>query len=80
MKIIKIFVTRGVTGSKHHPHISNASIVVAFRHGVRDEKMLEKLTTHEVKDASELFNLADKCARAAKGHAWHSCNTHFLQE
>jgi hypothetical protein len=34
--------------------------------------MLEKLATHEVKDISELFNLADKCARAAEGCAWHS--------
>jgi hypothetical protein len=39
---------------------------------VRDEKMLEKLATHEVKGISELFNLANKCARAAEGHAWHS--------
>jgi hypothetical protein len=34
--------------------------------------MLEKLATHEVKDVSELFNLANKCARMAEGHAWHS--------
>jgi hypothetical protein len=27
---------------------------------------------HEVKDVSDLFNLADKCARAAEGCAWHS--------
>jgi hypothetical protein len=39
---------------------------------MRDENMLEKLATHEVKDVFELFNLADKCARAAKGRAWHS--------
>jgi hypothetical protein len=30
------------------PRISNASVVVAFRQGVRDEKMLEKLTTHDI--------------------------------
>jgi hypothetical protein len=34
--------------------------------------MLEKLATHDVQDVSELFSLADKCARAAKGRAWHS--------
>jgi hypothetical protein len=34
-----------------------------------DEKMLEKLATDEVKDVSELFNLADKCARATEGCA-----------
>jgi hypothetical protein len=52
--------------------ISNAFVVVAFRQGVRDEKMLEKLTTHDVQDVSALFSLTDKCTRAAEGHAWHS--------
>jgi hypothetical protein len=39
---------------------------------VRDEKMLEKLATHDVQDISELFSLGDKCTRAAKGCACHS--------
>jgi hypothetical protein len=30
------------------PHISNAFVVVTFYHGVRDEKMLEKLTTRDI--------------------------------
>jgi hypothetical protein len=30
------------------PCISNASVVVAFCQGVHDEKMLEKLTTHDI--------------------------------
>jgi hypothetical protein len=34
--------------------------------------MLEKLATHDVDDVTTLFALADKCARAAEGHAWHS--------
>jgi hypothetical protein len=59
-------------GSKHHPRISNTSVVVAFQQGIRDEKMLKKLATHDVQDVSELFSLADKCARAAEGCAWHS--------
>jgi hypothetical protein len=54
------------------PRISNASVVVAFRQGVRDEKMLEKLATHDIQDVSAPFSLVDKCARAAEGHAWHS--------
>jgi hypothetical protein len=51
------------------PRISNASIVVAFHQGVRDEKMLKKLATHDIQDITELFSLVDKCARAAEGHA-----------
>jgi hypothetical protein len=38
------------------PHISNASVVAAFRQGVRDEKMLEKLATHDIQDVSALFS------------------------
>ena len=34
--------------------------------------MLEKLATHEVASITTLFSLADKCARAAEGSAWHS--------
>jgi hypothetical protein len=53
-------------------HISNASVVVTFHQGVRDEKMLEKLATHDIQDVSALFSLADKCAKAVEGRAWHS--------
>jgi hypothetical protein len=34
--------------------------------------MLDKLATHDVETVPTLFALADKCARAAEGHAWHS--------
>jgi hypothetical protein len=54
------------------PYIFNTSVVVAFHQGVRDEKILEKLTTHDIKDVSALFSLVDKCAKAAEGRAWHS--------
>jgi hypothetical protein len=54
------------------PHISDASIITAFQQGVCDEKMLEKLATHDVEIVPALFALADKCARAAEGRAWHS--------
>jgi hypothetical protein len=56
------------------PRISDASIITAFRQGVRDEKMLEKLATHDVETVPTLFALADKCARAAEGRAWNSAS------
>ena len=34
--------------------------------------MLEKMATHEVESVTTLFSLANKCARAAEGRAWHS--------
>jgi hypothetical protein len=54
------------------PRIIDASIITAFCQGVRDEKMMEKLATHDVEIVTTLFALADKCARAAEGRAWHS--------
>jgi hypothetical protein len=33
--------------------------------------MLEKLATHDMETVTTLFTLADKCARATEGHAWH---------
>jgi hypothetical protein len=54
------------------PRISDASIITTFRQGVHDEKMLEKLATHDMETVSTLFALADKCVRAAVGGAWHS--------
>jgi hypothetical protein len=52
------------------PRISDASIITAFRQGVRDEKMFEKLATHDVETVPTLFALADKCDRDAEGRAW----------
>jgi hypothetical protein len=34
--------------------------------------MLEKLATHDVETVPTLFALADKCATAVEGRAWHS--------
>jgi hypothetical protein len=41
------------------PRISDASIITAFCQGVRDEKMLEKLATHDVETVPTLFALVD---------------------
>jgi hypothetical protein len=54
--------------------------VVAFRQGVRDEKVLEKLTTHDIQDVSMPFSLVDKCARDAEGRACHSPITQVVKE
>jgi hypothetical protein len=69
---LRKFISRFTKVRGTIPRISDASIITAFRQGVHDEKMLEKLATHDVETVSMLFALADKCARAAEGHAWHS--------
>src|SRR6185312_6860810 len=69
---LRAFISRFTKVRGTIPRISDASIITAFRQGVRDEKMLEKLATHEVESVTTLFSLADKGARAAEGRAWHS--------
>jgi hypothetical protein len=69
---LRAFISRFTKVWGTIPRISDASIITAFRQGVRDKKMLEKLATHDVETVTTLFTLADKCAKAAEGRAWHS--------
>jgi hypothetical protein len=69
---LRKFISRFTKVRGTIPRISDASIITTFRQGVRDEKMLEKLAPHDVETVPTLFALADKCARAAEGRAWHS--------
>jgi hypothetical protein len=71
---LRAFISRFTMVRGTIPRISNASIITAFRQGVRDKKMLEKLAMHDVEIVTTLFTLADKCARAAEGCAWHSAS------
>jgi hypothetical protein len=69
---LRTFISRFTKVRGTIPRISDASIITAFRQGVRDKKISEKLATHDVETVPTLFALADKCARAAEGRAWHS--------
>jgi hypothetical protein len=69
---LRVFISRFTKVRGTISRISYASIIIAFCQGVRDEKMLEKLATHDVETVTTLFALADKCARAAEGWEWHS--------
>jgi hypothetical protein len=69
---LRKFISRFTKVRGMIPRISDASIITAFRQGVCDENFLEKLATHDVETVPTLFALADKCARAAEGRAWHS--------
>jgi hypothetical protein len=69
---LRAFISRFTKVRGTIPRISDASIITAFCQGVRDEKMLEKLATHDVETVTTLFALADKCARDAEVRAWHS--------
>jgi hypothetical protein len=69
---LRVLISRFTKVRGTIPRISDASIITASHQGVRDKKMLEKLATHDVDDVTTLFALADKCARAVEGRAWHS--------
>jgi hypothetical protein len=69
---LRTFISRFTKVRGTIPCISDASIITTFHQGVCDEKMLEKLATHDVETVPTLFALADKCARATKSRAWHS--------
>jgi hypothetical protein len=69
---LRAFIPRFTKAHGTISRIYDASIIMAFRQGVRDEKMLEKLAAHQVENVTTLFALADKCARATEGRAWHS--------
>jgi hypothetical protein len=69
---LQAFISRFTKVRGTIPRISDASIITTFRQGVCDKKMLEKLATRDVDNVTTLFALADKCARAAEGRAWHS--------
>jgi hypothetical protein len=68
---LRAFISRFTKVRGTISRISDASIITAFRQGVRDEKMLEKLATHQVETVTTLFALADKCARVVEGRAWN---------
>jgi hypothetical protein len=69
---LRAFIARFTKVHGTIPRVFDASIITSFQQGVRDEKMLEKLATHDVETVTMLFALANKCARATEGHAWHS--------
>jgi hypothetical protein len=55
---LRAFISRFAKVRGTIPRISDASIITAFRQGVRDKKMLEKLATHDVETVTTLFALA----------------------
>jgi hypothetical protein len=71
-KTLRTFISHFTKVRGTIPRISDASIITAFRQGVRDEKMLEKLARHDMETVPTLFALVDKYARAIEGRAWHS--------
>ena len=54
-------------GIQRHSRRGEAAVINAFSRNMRDAKKREKLSTHNVKTAHELYTLADKCALMEEG-------------
>src|SRR4051812_16693236 len=49
------------------PDVHPAAVISAFHQNVRNRRMREEMAMCKIKDVSELYALADKCARAEEG-------------
>src|SRR3954463_10208337 len=58
-----------------HPRRPPAAVISAFHQNVRNRRMREEMTMCKIKDVSELYVLADKCARAEEGRKLPGENT-----
>ncbi|XBI15320.1 hypothetical protein VPH35_057756 [Triticum aestivum] len=66
---LRQYVQRFSQVRRRIPRISDASIIATFIRGVADERMLEKcaILGDDLSSAVQLFELADKCAKAEEG-------------
>ena len=57
------------------PDVHPAAVISAFHQNVRNRRMREEMAMYKIKNVSELYALADKCARAEEGRKLPGENT-----
>src|SRR3954469_20821315 len=57
------------------PDVHPAAVISAFHQNVRNRRMREEMAMCKIKEVSELYALADKCARAEEGRKLPGENT-----
>src|SRR3954466_13724083 len=57
------------------PDVHPAAVISVFHQNVRNRRMREEMAMCKIKDVSELYALADKCARAEEGRKLPGENT-----
>lgn len=57
------------------PDVHPAAVISAFHQNVRNRRMREEMAMCKIRDVSELYALADKCARAEEGRKLPGENT-----
>ncbi|SPT20406.1 unnamed protein product [Triticum aestivum] len=64
---LRKFIQRFTSVHYNIPDVHPAAVITVFHQNVHNRRMREEMAMHKVKDVSELYALADKCARAEEG-------------
>src|SRR3954463_4225999 len=64
---LRKYIQRFSQVQRNIPDVHPAAVISAFHQNVRNRRMREEMAMCKIKDVSELYALADKCARAEEG-------------
>src|SRR3954469_9625246 len=64
---LRKFIQRFSRVQRDIPDVHPAAVISAFHQNVRNRRMREEMAMCKIRDVSELYALADKCARAEEG-------------
>src|SRR3954462_10860429 len=64
---LRKYIQRFGQVQRNIPDVHPAAVISAFHQNVRNRRMREEMVMCKIRDVSELYALADKCARAEEG-------------
>src|SRR3954462_4705987 len=64
---LRKYIQRFSQVQRNIPDVHPAAVISAFHQNVRNRRMREEMVMCKIRDVSELYALADKCARAEEG-------------
>jgi len=64
---LRKYIQRFSQVQRNIPDVHPAAVISAFHQNVRNRRMREEMAMCKIRDVSELYALADKCARAEEG-------------
>src|SRR3954464_11821614 len=72
---LRKFIQRFSQVQRNIPDVHPAAVISAFHQNVRNRRMREEMAMCKIRDVSELYALADKCARVEEGRKLPGENT-----
>ena len=72
---LRKYIQRLSQVQRNIPDVHPAAVISAFHQNVRNRRMREEMAMCKIRDVSELYALADKCARAEEGRKLPGENT-----